>query len=152
MVIESDELYKVTAQPKIKDNLINKFVAVSAEGEYDPMIGKMYLMGCREVSVPWHTENEELLKDGLDCMIQFKVEYPPTNARWLMNPTVGLTITSTRTKDDPLFFTEMELETFPILYKRQREEIVLRNILGLTLSLILGCLISHLIYVKIHAQ
>lgn len=159
MVIEPEESYKVAAQLKIKDNLGNKVAAVSAEGEYDPTIGKMYLVGCREVSVPWQTlqENAELLEDGLDCMIQFKVEYPPTNARWLMNPTVGLTITSTRTGDDPLYFTDVELETFPILYKRQREEIVSRKSLEgglsmLTLSLILGCLISQLIYVKSHAE
>eukprot|EP00250_Pteridium_aquilinum_P028108 c36596_g1_i1 orf=399-3695(-) len=159
MTIEPDEAYKVAVQLKIKDNFGNKVVAVSAEGEYDPTVGKMYLMGCRQVSVPWQTlqENAELLEDGLDCMIEFKVEYPPTNARWLMNPTVALTITSIRTEDDPLFFTKIELETFPILYKRQREEIVSRKSLEgglsmLTLSLILGCLISQLIYVKSHAE
>lgn len=160
MTVDPDESCKVAAQLKIKDNLGNKIVAVSAEGEYDPTIGKMYLVGCREVSVPWQTlqENVGSLEDGLDCMIEFKVQYPPTNARWLMNPTVELLITSTRSEeDDPLFFTEMELETFPILYRRQREEIVSRKSLEgalsmLTLSLILGCLISQVIYVKGHVE
>lgn len=151
--------YKVAAQLKIKDNLGDKVIAVSAEGEYDPTVGRMFLVGCREVSVPWSIlqENAELLEDGLDCLIEFKVEYPPTNARWLMNPTVMLTLSSKRTGDDPLFFSEMELETFPILYKRQREEIVSRKSLEgglsvLTLSLILGCLISQLVYVKSHVE
>lgn len=156
---EPEESYKVAAQLKVKDNYGNKVVAVSAEGMYDPAIGKMYLVGCREVVVPWQMllKNAENLEDGLDCLIQFKVEYPPTNARWLMNPTVGLTITSIRMLSDPLFFTPIELETFPILYKRQREEIVSRKSLEgglsmLTLSLILGCLISQLIYVRSHAE
>lgn len=156
---EPEESYKVAAQLKVKDNYGNKVVAVSAEGMYDPAIGRMYLVGCREVVVSWQMllKNAENLEDGLDCLIRFTVEYPPTNARWLMNPTVGLTISSVRMLSDPLFFTPIELETFPILYKRQREEIVSRKSLEgglsmLTLSLILGCLISQLIYVRSHAE
>ncbi|MCO5570760.1 hypothetical protein L7F22_024488 [Adiantum nelumboides] len=155
----SEDSYKVAVQLKVKDNYGDKVVAVSAEGMYDPTIGKMYLVGCREVVVPWQMlqKDVKLVEDGLDCLIQFKLEYPPTNARWLMNPTVGLTVTSDRTVSDPLFFDQIELETFPILYKRQREEIVSRKSLEgglsmLTLSLILGCLISQLIYVKSHAE
>ncbi|KAH7289665.1 hypothetical protein KP509_30G013600 [Ceratopteris richardii] len=157
--VDEEEPYNVAAELKVKDDLGNKVIALSAEGQYDSTLGRMYLVGCREVNVPWGTlkQSSEQLENGLDCSIKFKVEYPPTNARWLMNPTVMLTVTSNRSQDDPLFFTQMELETFPILYRRQREEIVSRKSLEgglsmLTLSLILGCLISQLIYVKSHAE
>ncbi|KAH7289663.1 hypothetical protein KP509_30G013500 [Ceratopteris richardii] len=156
---DAEEPYDVAAQLEVMDGLGKKIAAFSAEGQYDPTLGRMYLVGCREVDVPWETLKQfsEQLQNGLDCSIKLKVEYPPTNARWFMNPTVLLTVTSSRSQDDPLFFTRMELRTFPILYTRQREEIVSRkNLEGglnmLTSSLILGCLISQLIYVKSHAE
>ena len=92
------------------------------------------------------------LENGLDYLVEVKVEYPPTNARWLINPTVKISVTSKRTEDDPLFFRQIKIQTLPILYRRQREEIISRKSVEgmlrvLTLSVMIGCILSELFYI-----
>jgi hypothetical protein len=97
---EEEKSLKVDAQLKLEGNISKIFL----EGLYHPRAGKMYLMGCRDVRAPWKVLHDiGDLHDGFDCLIEVKVEYPPTNARWSINPTVILSITSQRTKDSSLF-------------------------------------------------
>lgn len=141
---------KVAAQLKVEGNFSNLFV----EGLYDPRVGRMYLMGCRDVRAPWSVLHDSGdLEDGLDCLVEVKLEYPPTNARWFINPTVKLSVTSKRTEDDPLFFRQIKIQTLPILYRRQREEIISRKSVEgmlriLTLSVMIGCILSELFYIR----
>ncbi|KAI5062851.1 hypothetical protein GOP47_0021398 [Adiantum capillus-veneris] len=104
----------VVKGPRVKQFLE---VVLSSEGWYDQAIGKMYLVGCKEVSASL-SKHAKLLEDGLDCSVEIKVEYPPTNSMLLMNPTIGLSIRSVRAGNDPFFFSLIELETFPLLSKR----------------------------------
>ncbi|XP_057873581.2 uncharacterized protein LOC131079599 [Cryptomeria japonica] len=140
----------VAAQLKMEGNFSKLFI----EGLYDPRVGKMYLIGCRDVRAPWNVMHDSGdLEDGLDCLVNVKVEYPPTNARWFMNPTVTISVTSQRTEDDPFFFQPISAQTLPILYRRQREEIISRKSLeGLlrivTLSMMIGCILSQLFYIR----
>ncbi|RLN21920.1 uncharacterized protein C2845_PM07G36330 [Panicum miliaceum] len=58
------------------------------EGVYNPVNGRMYLIGCRSIQASrqaFSTLRE--VEDGMDCSIEMRVEYPPTTARWLINPT-----------------------------------------------------------------
>ena len=85
---------KVPTELKVEGKFSNIFV----EGIYDPRLGKMYLIGCKDVRDPWNVlHDSDDLEDGLDFLVEVKVEYPPTNARWLINPTVNISVTSKRT-------------------------------------------------------
>lgn len=124
------------------------------EGLYNPVDGKMYLLGCRDVRASWKVLFESMdLEDGLDCLIEVKVEYPPTTARWLINPTAKVSITSQRNDDDPLHFSPIKLQTLPILYRKQREDILSRRgvegvLRILTLSVAIACILSQLFYIR----
>eukprot|EP01018_Ginkgo_biloba_P004091 Gb_23466 [translate_table: standard] len=145
---------RVAAQLKVEGNFSGGVLKLFVEGLYDPRVGRMYLIGCRDVRAPWmvlHDSGD--LEDGLDCLVDVKVEYPPTNARWFMNPTVKLSVISQRPDDDPLFFDKIKLQTLPILYRKQREDIISRKSLEgmlriLTLSVMIGCILSQLFYIR----
>ncbi|CAI9100246.1 OLC1v1037199C1 [Oldenlandia corymbosa var. corymbosa] len=49
---------------------------LNLEGMYDPAVGIMYLVGCKDVSESSHSK----LETGLDYLIEIKVEYYPKNA------------------------------------------------------------------------
>lgn len=150
---EQEKYLKVAAQLKMEGKLSNLFL----EGLYYPRVGKMHLIGCRDVRrnfrAPWWRVLHETgdLQDGFDCLIEVKVEYPPTNARWFRNPTVKLSVKSQRAVDDRLFFKQIKIETLPILYWCQTEEIFSRKTVEgglriLTLSMMIGCIVSQLFY------
>ncbi|KAJ7569557.1 hypothetical protein O6H91_01G083800 [Diphasiastrum complanatum] len=150
---EEGELVRVAAQLTVTG--LERVPVIFGEGVYNPKTGKMYLVGCREISVPWQVlqNNSFDLVDGLDCNVEVVVQFPPKNAQWLVNPTVSLTITSRRTEDDPFFSPQVSLQTFPILYQEQRKEIISRKSLEgglslLTLSLIVACIACQLIYIR----
>lgn len=93
------------------------------------------------------------LEFGLDCSVEVTVSYPPTTARWLVNPTARISIISRRTEDDPLYFIPVKLQTVPIMYRRQREDIISRRGMEgilriLTLSVAISCILSQLFYVR----
>ncbi|KAH6758774.1 PII protein [Perilla frutescens var. frutescens] len=139
-------------------NLVGKeysnFSSLFVEGIYDPHVGKMYLIGCRDVRASWKTLYESMdLEAGLDCSIELMVSYPPTTARWLVNPTARISISSQRTEDDPLYFIPVKLQTVPIMYRRQREDIISRRgvegiLRILTLSIAIACILSQLFYIR----
>lgn len=151
---EEKYFLKVAAQLKVEGNFTNLFV----EGLYDPRVGRMYLIGCRDVRAPWNVLHDSGdLEDGLDCLVEVKLEYPPTNARWFVNPTMKLSVTSKRTEDDPFFFRQIKVQTLPILYRRQREDIISRKSVEgmlriLTLSVMIGCILSELYYIRGKAE
>lgn len=151
---EKQLLINVSAQLSLTGKDYGNFSVLFLEGLYDPHDGKVYLIGCRDVRASWKVLYESYdLEAGLDCLIEVIVAYPPTTARWLVNPTVKISIVSQRTDDDPLRFNTTKLQTFPIIYRKQREDVLSqRGVEGilriLTLSLAVGFILSQLFYIK----
>ncbi|KAK1578469.1 hypothetical protein Q3G72_030495 [Acer saccharum] len=151
---EMQLLLNVSAQLSLTGDSYSNFSRIFLEGLYDPHVGKMYLVGCRDVRASWKILFESNdLEAGLDCLIEVVVSYPPTTSRWLVNPTARISIASRRSEDDPLYFNSIKLQTFPIMYRKQREDILSRRgIEGilriLTLSFAIGCIVSQLFYIK----
>lgn len=151
---EKQLLLNVSAQLMLSGNAYSNFSVLFLEGLYDMQVGKMYLVGCRDVRAAWKILLESMdLEAGLDCLIEVVVSYPPLPAQWLVNPTARIFITSQRNEDDPLYFTTIKLQTLPILYRKQREDILSRRgIEGilriLTLSFAIACILSQLFYIK----
>ncbi|MCL7044028.1 hypothetical protein MKW94_009224 [Papaver nudicaule] len=151
---ESQLLLNVSAQLSLSGEPYRNVSMISLEGLYDSRVGKMYLIGCRDVRASWKILFDSSdLQDGLDCLIEVKLEYPPKTARWLINPTAKISVSSQRTEDDPLYFNPINLQTVPILYRRQREDILSRRgvegiLRVLTLSLAITCILCQLFYTR----
>ncbi|XP_021906577.1 LOW QUALITY PROTEIN: uncharacterized protein LOC110821156 [Carica papaya] len=151
---EKQLLLNVSAQLMLSGDDYSNFSVLFLEGLYDMQVGKMYLVGCRDVRAAWKILLESIdLEAGLDCLIEVIVAYPPLPAQWLVNPTARISITSQRNEDDPLYFSTIKLQTLPILYRKQREDILSRRgIEGilriLTLSFAIACISSQLFYMK----
>ncbi|XP_021298677.1 uncharacterized protein LOC110427465 isoform X1 [Herrania umbratica] len=151
---EKQLLLNVSAQLTITGKDYSIFSVLFLEGLYDPHFGRMYLVGCRDVRASWKILFQSMdLESGLDCLIEVIVSYPPTTARWLVNPTARISIASQRTEDDPLYFGMIKLQTLPIIYRKQREDILSRRgvegiLRILTLSLAIACISSQLVYLK----
>ncbi|GAU13807.1 hypothetical protein TSUD_261340 [Trifolium subterraneum] len=151
---EKQLLLNVSAQLSLSGKGYGNFSALFLEGLYDPHVGKMYLIGCRDVRASWNVLYESYdLESGMDCLIQVVVSYPPTTTRWLVNPTATISIESQRTDDDTLRFDPIKLQTFPIIYRKQREDVLShRGVEGilriLTLTMAVGCILSQLFYIK----
>ncbi|KAK6912140.1 Protein of unknown function DUF2921 [Dillenia turbinata] len=155
---EKQLLLNVSAQLTLSRKSYSNFSMLFLEGLYDPRAGQMYLIGCRDARASWAILFESMdLENGLDCLVEVVVSYPPTTVRWLVNPTAKISIASQRTEDDPLHFSTVKLQTLPILYRRQREDILSRRgvegilrILTLTLALI--CILTQLFYIRGDAE
>ncbi|KAJ1392154.1 hypothetical protein SESBI_36030 [Sesbania bispinosa] len=151
---EKQLLINVSAQLSLTGKGFGNFSVLFLEGLYDPHVGKMYLIGCRDVRASWKVLYQSYdLEAGMDCLIEVVVSYPPTTTRWLVNPTATISIESQRTDDDALRFNSIKLQTFPIIYRKQREDVLShRGVEGilriLTLSLAVGCILSQLFYIK----
>ncbi|PQQ21264.1 uncharacterized protein Pyn_31435 [Prunus yedoensis var. nudiflora] len=125
---EKQLLLNVSAQLTISGKAFSNFSVLFLEGLYDPHVGKMYLVGCRDVRASWKILYESMdLEAGLDCLIEVVVSYPPTTSRWLVNPAASISIASRRNEDDPLYFSTVKLKTLPIMYRKQREDILSRR-------------------------
>ena len=151
---EKQLLINVSAQLSLTGKTYSNFSVLFLEGLYDPHVGKMYLIGCRDVRASWKVLHQSYdLESGLDCLIDVVVAYPPITARWLVNPTAKISIESQRTDDDPLRFNTIKLQTFPIIYRKQREDVLSRRgvegiLRILTLSFAVGCILSQLFYIR----
>lgn len=151
---EKQLLLNVSAQLTLTGKAYNNFSVLFLEGLYDPHVGKMYLVGCRDVRASWKILFASMdLEAGMDCLIEVVVSYPPTTARWLVDPTARISINSKRNEDDPLHFSIIKLQTFPVMYRKQREDILshraVEGILQiLTLSFAIACISSQLFYMK----
>ncbi|RDX97686.1 hypothetical protein CR513_19517, partial [Mucuna pruriens] len=151
---EKQLLINVSAQLSITGKGYSSFSVLFLEGLYDPHVGKMYLIGCRDVRASWKVLYQSYdLEAGMDCLIQVVVAYPPTTTRWLVNPRATISIESQRTDDDALHFDTIKLQTFPIIYRKQREDVLSRKgvegiLRILTLSFAIGCILSQLFYIQ----
>ncbi|KAB2061388.1 hypothetical protein ES319_A10G081900v1 [Gossypium barbadense] len=151
---EKQLLLNVSAQLTIIGKDYSNFSVLFLEGLYDPHFGRMYLVGCRDVRASWKILSQTIdLESGLDCLIEVIVSYPPTTARWLFNPTARISISSQRPEDDPLYFGMIKLQTLPIMYRKQREDILSRRgiegiLCVLTLSFAVACISSQLFYLN----
>ncbi|KAF3673899.1 putative katanin p60 ATPase-containing subunit A1-like [Capsicum annuum] len=155
---EKQLLLNVSAQLSLTGTPYSNMSSLFVEGLYDPHVGKMYLIGCRDVRTSWKILSESMdLEAGLDCLIEVVMAYPPTTARWLVNPTSKISISSQRNEDDPLYFNPVNIQTFPIMYRKQRENILSRRAVEgilriLTLSLAIFCIFSQLFYIRDNAE
>ncbi|KAI0502290.1 hypothetical protein KFK09_017237 [Dendrobium nobile] len=152
---EKQLLLNVSAKLSLSEKPYSNVSLLYLEGLYNPIDGKMYLIGCRDARASWKILFDSMdLEDGLDCLIEVKVEYPPTTARWFMNPMAKVFITSKRNDDDPLHFSPIKLRsTLPIWYQKQKEDILSRRAVEgilciLTLSMAIACIWSQLFYIR----
>lgn len=151
-------LLNVSAQLGLTGKNYGNFSVLFLEGLYNPLVGKMYLIGCRDVRASWRILQASMdLEAGLDCLIEVTISYPPTTARWLVNPTAKISISSQRNENDPLYFEPVKLQSVPIMYRRQREDILSRRgvegmLRILTLSLAISCLLSQLFYIRDNSE
>ncbi|KAK1305950.1 hypothetical protein QJS10_CPA10g00466 [Acorus calamus] len=115
----------ITGQPNMNDS------PLSLEGLYNTLNGKMYLIGSRDA-----TDSTSGLQNGMDCLIQVMVEYPPKNSWCLVIPNTKVSITSQRNKDDPIYFCPIKLETAPIVYQNQSKDMISQRAIKSFLCLI----------------
>ncbi|KAM0944839.1 hypothetical protein DsansV1_C11g0113181 [Dioscorea sansibarensis] len=124
------------------------------EGIYNQDNRMMYVIGCRDLRASLVSSTyDESVEDGYDCLIEVSIEYPPTNAMWLINPTAKVLITSQRKHADTLYFDQIKFKTLSIVYQKQWKEMhfwsdfeVVLQIFSL--SVVIFCILSQLIYVK----
>ncbi|CAO2209674.1 unnamed protein product [Urochloa humidicola] len=154
---ESSALLNVSAELSISGEAYANVSSLFLEGVYNPVNGRMYLIGCRRIQASRQAfpTLKEVEDDGMDCSIEVTVEYPPTTARWLINPTARVRIASTRAGGggDPLHFNATALQTLPILYREQRQDILSRRgVEGVlrvaTLGAAIAAELSQLVYIK----
>ncbi|KAJ3694176.1 hypothetical protein LUZ60_009656 [Juncus effusus] len=151
---EAHLLLNVSGELTISGDLYKNISVLNLEGIYNPIDGKMYLIACRDMIASSQVLSDSTdLDAGKDCLIEVKVEYPPTTARWLMNPTARISVTSKRNEDDLLYFNTTNFQTLPILYRAQREDILSRRSVEgilrvLTLTLAIVGISSQLFYIR----
>ncbi|KAF7079241.1 hypothetical protein CFC21_083500 [Triticum aestivum] len=147
-------LLNVSAELTLSGSPYLNVSALFLEGVYNPVDGRMYLIGCRSIYAPWRAFSAMgALEDGMDCSIEMRVDYPPTTAQWLINPAAKVHITSTRDAGDPLWFDATSLQTLPIMYREQRQDILSRrSVEGIlrvaTLATAIAAEFSQLMYIK----
>ncbi|XP_057743185.1 uncharacterized protein LOC130961359 [Arachis stenosperma] len=103
------------------------------EGIYDSLAGDMYLIGCRKVS----SNDKSSVEHGLDCLVEVKVQYPSESTRWLKFPSVEMTITSQRSKEDALHFEPITFKT-SIPYDKSEQNYAFRKIFECALRLLIS--------------
>ncbi|KAF0920422.1 hypothetical protein E2562_034869 [Oryza meyeriana var. granulata] len=157
---DATAILNVSAELTLSGEAYVNVSTLSLEGVYNPVDGRMYLIGCRSIQAPWRAFSAMGgVEEGMDCWIEVRVEYPPTTARWLINPTAKVHIMSTRdgAAGDPLRFNETALQTLPILYREQRQDILSRrSVEGIlrivTLAAAIAAEFSQLMYIKSHTD
>ncbi|GAB4842034.1 hypothetical protein Ancab_011994 [Ancistrocladus abbreviatus] len=151
---EKQLLLNVSAELTLTGKPYNNFSALSLEGLYDPYVGKMYLVGCRDVRSSWKKLSESMnIEVGMDCSIEAVVSYPPTIAWGLVDLAARISISSKRAENDPLYFRPIKLQTAPIMYRQQARDILsqqgVEGILRiLTLSVAIACIVSQMFYIR----
>uniref|UniRef100_N1R4P4 RING-type E3 ubiquitin transferase n=1 Tax=Aegilops tauschii TaxID=37682 RepID=N1R4P4_AEGTA len=152
-------LLNVSAELTIfKDRWPQKSV-MSLEGVYNPDDGRMHLIGCQDVRLPWQnssTSRDLGLEQGMDCSIEVKVEYPPTTMHLFVMSTAKVQIASTRTAVDALHFKAVKLRAMPS-YPQQRPSGFYRGVVNGVLCIVLlsatiAAVLSQLRYIKTHTD
>ncbi|KAL8099001.1 hypothetical protein AgCh_031634 [Apium graveolens] len=133
----------ISAQLSLTGTRYSHVAELLVEGLYDPFEGKMHLIGCRSVPSSMKFGKENLtLENDTDCLIEVKVEYTSKTTRWLVNPTVKVSIISQRKETNPLYFSPISLKTALVTYNykdnfievafRQNFELILRVVILLS--------------------
>jgi hypothetical protein len=128
------------------------------EGVYDPENGRMHLIGCRDVGLRWpNLSANGDIEEGMDCSIEVRVDYPPTNTQWFIWSTAKVRVASTRDASDPLHFHTMKLQAIPIKYPTPRPDDLNRGIVNGVLGIVLlsasiAAALSQLRHLKAHAD
>ncbi|CAK9154435.1 unnamed protein product [Ilex paraguariensis] len=98
------------------------------EGLYDPVVGQMYMIGCRDVRAFQNSIlNGTNLEGGMDSLDEVRVQYPSRNARWLQNTKIKFSINSKRSKEDPLHRIPTSLDTFLLSYQKKLDYVIFRK-------------------------
>nr|CAB3446272.1 unnamed protein product [Digitaria exilis] len=133
-IVQRQQLLNVSAEfTASRNNFLSPSPVMSLEGVYNPEDGRMYLIGCRKMTV----------------------EYPPTTTRWLISQAAKVSVASTRDDDDPLYFNRTELRTLPVVYREQRcdvltEPIVEGLLCATMLSATIAATVCQLRHIKSH--
>ncbi|KAL6657706.1 hypothetical protein ACP70R_005486 [Stipagrostis hirtigluma subsp. patula] len=150
---DKHQMVNVSAYFTASCGRMSSWAAVSLEGVYNPVNGRMYLIGCRYVEAPWRVGD---LEDGMDCSIEVTVEYPPKTTRWLVSPAAKVYVASTRDAGDPLYFNRTELRSTPINYRDQLDVLMEHTVEKLLciamLSAAIAATVCQLRHVKAHAD
>lgn len=127
----------ISAQLSLTGTRYSHVAELLVEGLYDQFVGKMHLIGCRSVPSSMKFGKENLtLENNMDCLIEVKVEYTSKTTRWLVNPTVKVSIISQRKETNPLYFSPISLKTALITYKDNFIEVTFRQNFDLILRLV----------------
>ncbi|WOH05557.1 hypothetical protein DCAR_0624976 [Daucus carota subsp. sativus] len=124
-----DEVHlNISAQLSLTGKPYSHVAELLVEGLYDPFEGKMHLIGCRSVPKFLKFGKENLtLENDMDCLIEVKVEYTSKTTRWLVNPTVKVSIVSQRAETTPLYFSPISLKSALITYRDNFSEVTFRQ-------------------------
>ncbi|CAL9099721.1 unnamed protein product [Musa textilis] len=107
---------------------------IAAEGIYDAGSGTLCMKGCRYPSLP--TKNPT----AIDCEILINIQFPPLNSK--MGDRINGTISTTRSKQDPLYFDTLKLSS-PHIYRGEATDAIWRmdvEIVMVMISLSVSCI------------
>ena len=149
-----NQLLNVSASLTLTGESYGHISMLFLEGLYNPLDGKIFFIGCRDVPVFQESIiNNPSLESRMDCLIEVTVEYSSKTTRWLINPTAKVSITSQRNEEDPLSFRPIILKTDLIPYRDNSKEIIIRRnfeavLRILVLSASTACTLSQLFYIQ----
>ncbi|KAK0599799.1 hypothetical protein LWI29_008769 [Acer saccharum] len=125
-------------------------VEITAEGIYDAETGHLCMVGCRNIE---SKDDQSLISDSMDCEIVLNFQFPPLKSKKNGGYIKG-SITSTRSKPDPLYFERLDVSSASYT-SVQVEESISRMDLEIILVLISNTLVCvfmglQLLHVKQH--
>ncbi|KAK4849910.1 hypothetical protein QYF36_002015 [Acer negundo] len=125
-------------------------VEITAEGIYDVETGQLCMVGCRNIV---SKDDQSLISDSMDCEIVVNFQFPPLKSKKNGGYIKG-SITSTRSKPDPLYFERLDVSSASYTAVQAKESIS-RMDLEIILALISNTLVCvfvgfQLLHVKQH--
>ncbi|KAK2639040.1 hypothetical protein Ddye_026835 [Dipteronia dyeriana] len=125
-------------------------VEITAEGIYDAETGQLCMVGCRNIV---SKDDQSLISDSMDCEIVLDFQFPPLKSKKNGGYIKG-SITSKRSKPDPLYFERLDVSSASYTVV-QVEESISRMDLEIILVLISNTLVCifvglQLLHVKQH--
>lgn len=124
---KQDQLLNISAHFTLGGESHVHISVLYLEGLYNPLLGKAFLISCRDISLSQGVVNITSLENGMDCLIEVIVEYSPKTARWLRNPTSKISITSQRNVEDTLYFSPISIQTYLIPYGDNSKDFIFRE-------------------------
>ncbi|RVW77118.1 hypothetical protein CK203_047764 [Vitis vinifera] len=150
---KQDQLLNISAHFTLSGESHAHISVLYLEGLYNPLLGKAFLIGCRDIPLSQGSINITSLESRMDCLIEVKVEYSSKTTRWLINPTAKVSITSQRNVEDTLYFSPISIQTFLIPYSDNSKEFIFRlnleeSLRMLVLSASIACIYSQLFFIE----